>query len=208
MLTYIYRNAITLGLFAVISAGLVGLVHHWTRDRIQSEKEAALYRMLHQVISPDAHDNDLYQDCRLVIAPESLGTKEPVRVFRARKDGHPVALIIQSIAPDGYNGAIELLVGVEERNRVTGVGVISHQETPGLGDQIEQRKSPWLKQFSGKDLLHAPAEQWKVRKDGGVFDALTGATITPRAVVRAVHETLTYANRHWDKLFNEPANCH
>ncbi len=207
MWTTIYKNALILAIFAVISAGAVGVIHHLTKARIQNEKEQALYRVIHRLLPPSDYDNDLYHDCTLVTAPEWLGTQAPVRAFRARRQGQPVALLLQSVAPNGYNGAIELLVAIS-RDGVEGVEVLSHQETPGLGDQIESRKSHWLKQFKGKSLATTPLEQWKVKKDGGVFDALTGATITPRAVVQAVSKTLTYGQTHWSDLFSSPANCH
>lgn len=203
----IYKNSLILALFAVISAGAVGVIHHLTKERIQSEKELALYRIIHRLLPADAYDNDLYHDCTLITAPEWLGSREPVKIFRAKKQGKPVALILQSVAPNGYNGAIELLVAVTP-NGIRGVEVLNHQETPGLGDQIESRKSSWLKQFAGQNFQTTPAERWKVKKDGGAFDALTGATITPRAVVQAIAKTLTFAQQRWNNLFTKPASCH
>jgi electron transport complex protein RnfG len=132
-----------------------------------------------------------------------LGTAEPIDAFVVSDDGRPVAAILAPVAPDGYNGAIHLLVGLTADGTITGVRVLSHSETPGLGDRIERAKSDWILQFDGKSLAKPPPEKWAVVKDGGVFDALTGATITPRAVVKALRNTLLYFERHRDELFAE-----
>src|SRR5690606_4959952 len=119
-----------------------------------------------------------------------LGTTQPVTVYRAFRGGEPVAALFNSVAPDGYSGEIRLLVGVRVDGSLSGVRVLSHKETPGLGDPIEVRHSDWITRFSGLSLENPPFERWKVRRDGGDFDQFTGATITPRAVVKATRNTL------------------
>lgn len=203
----IYKNSLILAVFALVSTALVSLTDLLTRDKIQSEKELALARILHQIIPEDQYDNDLYHDCILVRDPELLGSKNPVAVYRARKQQKPVALFIQSVAPSGYNGNIELVVGVNVSFKVSGVRVLQHNETPGLGDQIEYRKTHWLDNFLNKSLQNPEEKKWKVKKDGGDFDALTGATITPRAVIKSVFNTLKYVKLNHNNLYNQATDC-
>jgi len=133
-----------------------------------------------------------------------LGTKESVPVFRARKDGKPVALAITPVAPDGYVGPIKLLVAISVDGTILGVRVLSHHETPGLGDAIEEKRSNWVLGFNGHSLSNPEDKGWHVRRDGGQFDQFTGATITPRAVVKAVHKALKFYELNKDKLFQQP----
>ncbi|HEX6928013.1 MAG TPA: RnfABCDGE type electron transport complex subunit G, partial [Gammaproteobacteria bacterium] len=138
-----------------------------------------------------------------VTNPELLGTPVPVTVYRAYKDGEPVAALFTSVAPDGYSGPIYLLVGIHADGRIAGVRVLGHKETPGLGDPIEIERSDWITGFDGRSLGDPPPQQWDVERYGGVFDQFTGATITPRAVVRAVRNTLLYFERHREEIFQE-----
>ncbi|HGX92161.1 MAG TPA: electron transport complex subunit RsxG [Candidatus Tenderia sp.] len=195
------RAAMTLGGFAVLGALLVGLTFEGTKDRIAANEREFLLRSLHAMITPSAHDNDLLEDVIRAQSKDLLGAKEPVTIYRARKNGKPVAAIITAYAPDGYSGAIKLLVAVDYSGQIGGVRVLSHKETPGLGDKIEVEKSGWINSFYGHSL-NAPDEQgWRVKKDGGIFDQFTGATITPRAVVKAVHKALKYYKMHKDEMF-------
>ncbi len=190
------RAAILLSLFAFIGTTVLSFTYEATKDRIVQNERDALLRSLHNIIKPDMHDNDIYNDIIQVSDPELLGTEAPVDVYIARKDGKVVAAVFASIAPNGYNGNIKLLVGVDVDQNLTGVRVIGHIETPGLGDAIEEQRSDWILGFSGKSLQNPPQSQWKVKKDGGYFDQFTGATITPRAVVKAVSNTLLYFKAH------------
>ncbi len=190
-----------LWLFAVIGVGLVASTFVATEDRIAENERQALLKALQELLPPDRFDNDIADDRILLPHPYKLGSSEPVTAWRARKNGDPVAVIFKTIAPEGYNGAIHLLVGIYVDGSLAGVRVIKHNETPGLGDGIEIRKSDWIRQFDGKSLSHPPAEQWKVRRDGGAFDQMTGATITPRAIVKAVRNALAYYDEHKEELF-------
>jgi electron transport complex protein RnfG len=116
--------------------------------------------------------------------------------------GQPVAAIFTSVAPDGYSGNIKLLVGILHNGVLAGVRVISHKETPGLGDAIEADRSNWILSFNEKSLQNPPLKQWGVKKDGGFFDSFTGATITPRAVVNAVKNTLLYFQENREMIFS------
>lgn len=193
-------GALILGLFAVVGTGLVALTHDGTAERIAENERQALLRSLHQIIPPDSHDNDIYTDIIQVHDP-LLGSEQPVNVYRARLGETPVAAVIASVAPDGYSGAIKLLVGINYDGTLSGVRVISHKETPGLGDAIEAERSDWILAFNGRSLGNPDQTRWKVKKDGGVFDQFSGATITPRAVVQAVYHTLRYYQTHREVLF-------
>lgn len=193
-------GALILGLFAIVGTGLVALTQAGTAERIAENERQALLRNLHQVVSPSLHNNDIYADSIEVTDP-MLGSAQPVRVYRARQDGQPVAAVIATIAPNGYGGGIKLLVGIRYDGTLTGVRVISHKETPGLGDAIEAERSDWVLGFNGRSLGNPKEKQWKVKKDGGVFDQFTGATITPRAIVEAVYSTLRYYQNHREALY-------
>ena len=192
--------AILIG-FAAVWTGLVVMTYSSTRDIIAEAQQKALEPSLNQLVPADRYDNRITDDHVEVVAPEWLGTDQPVTVYRARKNGQPVALFATPTAPDGYSGPIQLLIGVYADGTLAGVRVLAHKETPGLGDYIEEKRSPWILAFAGKSLGDPQPERWKVKKDGGAFDQLTGATITPRAVVRATRKFLEYVQTHREQLF-------
>ncbi len=198
------RPGLLLAVVAFLGVGLLAGVHELTRQRIADQEAAALRARLGEVLDPQLHDNDLAQAVLTVRDPERLGHDRPVRVFLARLEGNPSAVVVETLAPDGYNGAIELLVGVDLAGVVTGVRVVKHRETPGLGDPIEARRSDWIEGFRGRSLGDPPAARWTVRKDGGDFDQFTGATITPRAVTQAVARTLDLVEDQQNDWFDLP----
>jgi len=187
--------------FALVGTGLVAVTYSGTKDIIAEAQRAALEASLNELVPAHRYDNQVTEDRIEVVAPEWLGTDQPVTVYRARKAGQPVALFATPTAPDGYAGPIQLLIGVYADGTLAGVRVLEHKETPGLGDGIEARRSSWILGFTGKSLTNPPPKQWKVKRDDGAFDQLTGATITPRAVVKAVHKFLEYVRDHQEKLF-------
>lgn len=193
-----------LAVFAAVGVGLVALTEDLTRERIEANERAFLLRSLNDVLPPDRYDNDLFNDTQTVVDEDLLGTGEPVTVYRAFRSGEPAAVILAPVAPDGYSGAIRLLVGIGADGALTGVRVASHRETPGLGDAIEADRSDWIRGFAGRSLGNPPLERWSVRRDGGEFDQFTGATVTPRAVVKAVRNALLYFDAHRDLLFAQP----
>lgn len=205
LLRHMLVTALLLGGFAVAGTTMVAVTHHNTEERIEENEREFLLRSLHELIPAASYDNALAEDTITVTSSKLLGTSAPVTVYRARKDGEPVAAILAPVAPDGYNGAIKLLVAINhETDTIMGVRVISHRETPGLGDGIDVEKSDWIKDFNGHSLNNPDELGWHVEKDGGIFDQFTGATITPRAVVKAVYNSLKYYNRHKAELFREP----
>lgn len=199
------KSMAALGLVAVIGTALLAGVYELTRERILEQERRAVLDQLQQIISPDAYDNAL-QDDRFTFRDDLYFPRgQTVTAYRARNDGSPVAVILRLTAVNGYSGGIRLLAGINYDGTVAGVRVVSHKETPGLGDAIEVEKSPWILAFDGKSLGAPPLERWAVRRDGGDFDQFTGATITPRAVVEAVRKALEFFRQNRQFLFESPA---
>ncbi|CAD5109207.1 electron transport complex subunit RsxG [Zestomonas carbonaria] len=194
------RNGLLLGLFAVVTVGLVAVVHQATAERIEQAGRDAQSRTLGEILPAGSYDNQLLDSTVQAFDPELLGKPTPQPAYLATLAGQPSAVILQASAPDGYSGAIHLLVAVQADGRLAGVRVVKHNETPGLGDKIELAKSDWIRTFEGRALGNPDDAGWTVRKDGGHFDQFAGATITPRAVTRAVHRALQYFDKHRDEL--------
>lgn len=198
-------SAVLLGLFAIVGTAMVASIHDATAERIAANHRAFLLKSLHILVPPDQHDNDLFTDVITVSHKELLGTDKPVRVYRARRNETPVAAIINAVAPDGYSGSIELLVAIRFDGTLAGVRVVKHKETPGLGDGIEASRSDWILGFDNRSLTDPEKRGWAVKRDGGIFDQFTGATISPRAIVNAVYRSLQYFDTHKDELFDKPS---
>lgn len=199
------RSAAALGLVALVGTGLLTGVRELTAERIEEQERRALARQLEQVLTGVRYDNDLLQD-RVALRDEAhFPGGQEVLAYRARRGGRPVAVVLRFDAPDGYNGRISLVAGVGVDGRLAGVRVVSHRETPGLGDGIEAERSDWIRSFEGRSLADPRPGAWTVRREGGAFDQFTGATITPRAVVHAVRRALQYHALHGPALFASPA---
>ena len=195
------RNSIILGVFAIVTTGMVVLTANLTKDKIAAEKENALKRSLFEVMPKQHLNNDLLGSIVELKPSPLLGTQYATEAYIARMDEDPSGIIMEVVAPEGYGGSINLLVGISHGGEITGVRVIPpHFETPGLGDGIEIQKSNWITSFNGKSLRNLDDKGWRVKKDGGQFDAFTGATITPRAVVDAVYKSLQYFEQNETKL--------
>lgn len=191
MLQSITKGVVGLGLFAIITAGLIALTQINTADRIVEQEKLARSKALFEIVPIEAHDNDMLADAFWLQA-EALGLKGPLEAFIAKSEGRAHALILPVVAADGYTGPIQMIVGIDVNGEIKGVRVIAHKETPGLGDKIDIKKSDWITAFDGRSLDNTPAEAWRVKKDGGDFDQLTGATITPRAIVKALYKALVF----------------
>ena len=194
------KNSLVLGLFAIATVGLVATLHHVTAERIATAERDAQVRALSEILPRGSYDNHLL-DNSIELHDPLLGSKSPQAAYIALKDGKPNAIILRATAPDGYSGAIQLLIGIQADGRLAGVRVLNHRETPGLGDKIELTKSTWIRSFEGKSLAAPSGDGWAVKKDRGEFDQFAGATITPRAVVKAVHKALQYFDAHKQQLF-------
>jgi len=196
----VFITSIILTLFAVIGGGLVAFTEKSTAAQIQFNEKQSLLRTLNTIIPSTQYDNDITQSTITIAASPHLGTDKESVVYVAMKNKKPVAFIFNAIAPNGYNGKIYLLVGIYTDGRIAGTRVVKHRETPGLGDAIEERRSDWILGFNNHSLDSLSEKQWKVNRDGGEFDQFTGATITPRAVVKAVHQSLLYFNANKQQL--------
>lgn len=207
MLPTISRNAFLLATFAVACTGAIALINVLTQPIILEQQQIALQKNINELIEPDQYDNKIIESCFTVVDSELLGDQQPKQVFIATKNKQPIAALIQTSTFKGYSGEIKLLVGIYTDGKVAGVRVNSHTETPGLGDKIQTNKSDWILSFDGKRYQSTAEKKWEVKKNGGSFDAFTGATITPRAVVHAVKDTLVYFQKNKAQLFNTAANC-
>ncbi len=195
------QTAINLVFFAAIGTAILASVFYMTHDAIVKSEEAEKLNLITQIVPPTLFDNDIIQDTINVPANELLGSDGVTIAYRARLKGEPSAVVLESVAPDGYSGKINLILAVRANGELAGVRVVSHKETPGLGDYIDLPKSPWIKGFDGKSREVYKDADWKVKKDGGKFDYMAGATITPRAVIKAVNKALIYFGENRDKLF-------
>ncbi len=198
------RNTAILSLFAVATAGVLAFTHEGTRSQIACNRQQALQASLREVMPAERHDNVLRRD--YIRDEDARLGGENQRIYRGRDNGEPAGAVMEVTAPDGYGGPIDLLVGVNQAGTITGVRVVPpHNETPGLGDKIETSKSDWIHAFEGKSMNNPDTEGWAVQKDGGEFDSFTGATITPRAVVNAVHRALRFYDQRQSELYARPA---
>lgn len=190
------RTGAILFVFAVVGTAMLAFTHDRTEPVITRSLQAEKLALISQVLPAALYDNDLLATQQTVAPDDLLGTRQASALWIARRGGAFSGVVLEAVAPDGYSGDIFLLIGIDADGRVTGVRVTAHRETPGLGDYIDRAKSAWIDQFAGKSLLDPEPRHWKVEKDGGVFDARAGATITPRAVVKAVKSALDYFARH------------
>ncbi len=195
------KNSLVLGLFAVVTVGTVALTQLGTASRIETAQREAQVRALAEILPNGSYDNHLLDNVVEVFDPKLLGIKTPQDAYIALKDGKPSAIILKATAPDGYSGAIHLLIGINANGTLAGVRALNHRETPGLGDRIDLSKSNWILGFNGKSLSNPDDSGWAVKKDQGAFDQFAGATITPRAVVKAVHKALQYFDANQQRLF-------
>ena len=206
----VQKNSQILAIFAIVCTAIVGLINELTKDKIKAQEQLQLLATLHSIIEPNRYNNDITQDCVSLSSPLLGGSKNNNAVqtaYIARKGKDVIAVAVTSTAPDGYNGNIELIIAVNIDYSISGVRVLKHQETPGLGDKVELKRSDWITRFNGKALLSEKDSRWAVAKDGGMFDQFTGATITPRAVVKAVKNTALYFKNNKDLLLALPNNC-
>ena len=196
-----WHSGLTLAVLAAICTALVTVTWKLTAPRIEANEKAWLEQSLRPALANIFYDNELAESTLVVAAPHELPGNEDAVIYRLYAEDAPVAAAFVVSARDGYSGPIRLLIGIEHSGVVTGVRVLEHRETPGLGDRIEASKSDWLQQLADASLDNPPRNRWAIRRDGGDFDQLTGASVTPRAVIRAVKETLLYFEANRDSIF-------
>ncbi|MEO7621737.1 MAG: electron transport complex subunit RsxG [Gallionella sp.] len=194
-------TALNLLVFAMIGTALLALTYQLTHELISRSEEKAKLKLVTQIVPSDAYDNDIINDTMPLAPDKLLGNDDTTVAYLGRVKEQPSIAVMQVIAPDGYSGKISLILSIRNDGRIGGVRVISHKETPGLGDYIEIARNKWITIFNGTSLEAIKDSDWKVKKDGGQFDYMAGATITPRAVVKAVHKALQYYAQHHAALF-------
>jgi electron transport complex protein RnfG len=208
-------TAVTMVIFALVGTALLAYIFNITREPIENSEAEARLALFRQIL-PDEHyygdrkgkdhahkdadDNKLLKNVIEIAPNDLLGNKTPSKAYIAKKDHKFAAVILEAIAHDGYSGDIKLLIAIRADGTVSGVRVLTHKETPGLGDYIDIAHGNWIKLFDNESVEKTPAEQWKVKKDGGKFDYMVGATITPRAVVKAVAKALQFYEQNQHEL--------
>ena len=197
----ISTTAAAMIIFSLAASTALSVFYFITKSPIDESDARAKRIFLNQVIPADLYDNNLVKDTISVEPSPLLGNKKNIDVYRAKKNNQVIAVIIEAVAPDGYSGEIKTLVGIDQEDKILGVRVIAHKETPGLGDYIEIDKSQWIKNFNLKSLDKVSEKKWAVKKDGGDFDYISGATITPRAVIKSTYKCLLYSKENKKRLF-------
>lgn len=204
------RTAAILFVFVIIFTGLLSSAYLWTKPAIEASENEEKMKLVDEVLPRADYDNALLGDTLALPPTPELGLSDPSTLYRARKNGQPVAVVVEAVAPDGYAGKIRLLIAVRADGQVAGVRVTRHKETPGLGDYIEIKKDknkarPWITQFTGMSLAQVSDKDWKLRKDGGRIEYHAGATVTPRAVAKAVHKAVQWVDTGRDRLYTQGA---
>ncbi|VFP79483.1 electron transport complex subunit RsxG [Candidatus Erwinia haradaeae] len=191
MLDIIRKNGTTLAIFAAVTTGLTSIIHVITQPDIQLQTVLKQQSLLDEIIPSVLYTNNIQSSCYAICNP-ALGDNKNHRIYIAKKNNTPVAVAIETTAPDGYSGNIQMIVGANFNGLIYGVRIVEHHETPGLGDKIDDHLSNWIHNFHNKQIHKEKINKFAVKKDGGDFDQFTGATITPRAVVNAVKRTVLY----------------
>ncbi len=179
--------ALLLGLFTLVASAMLSSGDLGTRDAIAERLAEDLQASISQVIPEDIHDNNLLEDTLRIAGPDGA----ELTVYQAKMGGE-VAAVAFTVGEFGYSGLITSIIGIDRNGKILGVRILSHTETPGLGDKVEIAKDDWVLDFSEKSLGDPLSSQWLVKKDGGYFDQFSGATITPRAVVKSVKKGLEF----------------
>lgn len=201
----VLKSGITLAVIAAICTSLVATTYHFTVDRIAANDKALLEQSLHPALSDIFYDSGVSESLLVLSPPHELPGSEEALIYRVYAKDEPVAALFVVTARDGFSGPIRILVGVDVAGKVTGIRILRHRETPGLGDKIVVSRSDWVHQFAGRSIGDPAVTEWAIRRDGGQFDQLTGASITPRAALKAIRDTLIYFAAHKDEVFAAPS---
>ncbi len=197
---------VSLALLAALGAALIAATDQLTRKRVAENEAAQIMKVLDALLPEGGYDNSPHLDIIRLTGAELPASNAAVPVYRARRAAAPVTAILTVIAPDGYVGSIRLLVGIRADGTISGVRALEHRETPGLGDNIELGRSDWIRLFDDRSIEDPAPAAWLTRRDGGDFDQISGATVTSRAVIAAVRDSLIYFAENRDMLFSEPVD--
>ena len=195
------KTAVAMLAFAFIGTLLLAYVFIATRPAIEASEKEARLALFKQILPAENYDNDLLAAQVRIEPNDLLGNRLPSVANIATLQQKPAGVILEAIAHDGYSGDIKLLIAIRADGAISGVRVLAHKETPGLGDYIDIAHDNWIKWFDNESIAKTPVEKWRVKKDGGQFDYMVGATITPRAVVKAVLKALQYYEMNQQMLF-------
>jgi electron transport complex protein RnfG len=201
ILKHATKTAITLVAFAFVGTAMLAYVFDITRAPIEANEKEARLALFKQILPESTYDNDLLKDSVEIAPNELLGNRQPTVANIAKLNHKTAGVILEAIAHDGYSGDIKLLIAIRADGSISGVRVLAHKETPGLGDYIDIAHGNWIKLFNDESVNKTPIEQWRVKKDGGKFDYMVGATITPRAVVKAILKSLQFFETNKQALF-------
>lgn len=196
------RTILPLMITSLVCVIAIIVVHQVTKDKIKDNKERAALAIINEVIPVD-YDNDLFTDKIEIDVPVTISNTGNVTVYRARQNNQPVAVSLIPIKTKGYNGNISLIIGIAYDGTLTSVRILKHNETEGFGDQAHQDKTNWLQGFDGTTIETIPKDKWAIKKDGGEFDQLSGATITSRSIINIIYKTLEYYSEHRDKFYED-----
>jgi len=197
----LWAGAVTLALLAALCTALIAITHELTRDRIADNRQRLLEESLAPVLEGLEYEGELSDSMITIPAPHGLPGSDDASIYRVYAAGQPLAALFVVTPRNGYSGPIRLLIGVDASGRITRVRALEHRETPGLGDRIDADKSDWIEMFRGTSLEEPPVGDWNIRRDGGEFDHLSGASVTSRAVVWVVRDTLVYFAANQERLF-------
>ncbi|MDH3748647.1 MAG: electron transport complex subunit RsxG [Gammaproteobacteria bacterium] len=206
MTDHVMKSGLTLAAIAAICTALVATTYQGTKARIAANEQAWLEQSLEPALAGVFFEGSVTESKLVIPTPHELPGRDDVIVYRVFAEAQPVAALFAVTAPDGYAGPIRILLGATYDGVVTGIRILEHRETPGLGDKIVSSRSNWVFQFDGHSLDNPELTGWALKRDGGQFDQLTGASITPRAVINAMRETLLYFAAHRDEIFSQAAN--
>jgi len=197
----IIKTGATLAVIAAICTTLVAATYQLTRERIVANEKALLEQALQPALAGLFYEGGVSESRLVMLPPHDLPGNDTALIYRVYAQDKPVAALFAVTARDGFSGLIRILVGVESDGTITGIRILQHRETPGLGDKIESARSDWIFQFDGRSMGDPEVTGWAIRNDGGEFDQLTGASVTPRAVIGAIRDTLLYFDVHRDEIF-------
>ncbi len=201
----ILGSGMTLAVIAGICTTLVAATWHLTDERIAANEQAFLEQSLKPALGSVMFEGSLTESMVVLAPPHDLPGNDAALIYRVYSGDEPVAALFAVTARDGYAGPIRILVGIDMDGVVAGVRILEHRETPGLGDGIDHTRSDWVLQFEGSSLTEPAIDGWAIRGDGGEFDQLTGASVTPRAVIKAIRDTLIYFEANRELVFSLPA---
>jgi electron transport complex protein RnfG len=203
LIKHALKTAATLTAFALVGTALLSYIFAITRAPIEASEAEAKLALFKQIMPQENFDNDILKHVVQVAPSPLLGNRAATQANIAMLNNQVAGVILEAVAHDGYSGDIKLLIAYRADGAISGVRVLSHKETPGLGDYIDIAHGDWIKAFDNESLAKTPAQQWQVKKDGGKFDYMAGATITPRAVVKAVLKATQYFEENKQSLLAE-----